>query len=85
MDIDGAMSMAYTPVEADDGYYLRVKVTYTDAHGSQMEMATTDMAVTSNRPPAFAEDATTREVAEDTADWHEHSVLRSRPWTPETR
>ena len=47
MDIDGAMSMAYTPVEADDGYYLMVKAMYTDAHGSQMEMATTDMAVTS--------------------------------------
>ena len=67
MDIDGATSMTYTPVKTDDSHYLRVKVTYTDAHGSQMEMATTDMAVTSNRPPAFADDDATREVAENTA------------------
>ena len=34
MDISGATSMSYTPVEADDGYYLRATVMYTDAYGS---------------------------------------------------
>ena len=48
MDIDGATMMSYTPVEADDGYYLRATATYTDAHGSKTEMATTAMAVISN-------------------------------------
>ena len=67
MDIDGATSMTYTPVEADDGYYLMVKAMYTDAHGSQREMATTNMKVTSNQPPAFAMDSTTRMIAENTA------------------
>ena len=34
MDITGATMMSYTPVAADDGYYLRATVTYTDGHGS---------------------------------------------------
>ena len=31
--INGAKSSSYTPVEADEGDYLRVTVTYTDGHG----------------------------------------------------
>ena len=47
MVIDGATMMSYTPVEADDGYYLMVKVMYTDGHGSGKEqMATTTGMVT---------------------------------------
>ena len=43
---DGAMS-SYTPMAADDGYHLMVKVSYTDGHGSSKEqMATTTAAVT---------------------------------------
>ena len=42
MDIDMATSMTYTPVEADEGYYLKATASYTDGHGSgKMEMATT--------------------------------------------
>ena len=26
--------MTYTPVEADEGYYLRATASYTDGHGS---------------------------------------------------
>ena len=42
MDIDMATSMTYTPVEADEGYYLKATASYTDGHGSgKMAMATT--------------------------------------------
>ena len=46
-NIVGATSMTYTPVEADDGYYLMATATYTDAYGSgKAERATTNSAVT---------------------------------------
>ena len=54
-------------MEADDGYYLMVEASYTDALGSQTASITTTMAVTSNQPPAFADDTATRTVAENTA------------------
>ena len=51
MDIAGATSMSYTPVAADEDYYLRATVTYTDGHGSgKTEMATTTAAVTAGDP-----------------------------------
>ena len=31
--IGGATRASYTPVEADDGMYLKITVTYTDGHG----------------------------------------------------
>ena len=34
MDIQGADSATYTPVETDDGYYLQATVSYTDGHGA---------------------------------------------------
>ncbi len=46
MDITGATGMSYMPVAADDGYYLRATVMYTDGHGpgqSAMSGATTSM------------------------------------------
>ena len=50
-DIEGATSMSYTPVAADEDYYLRATVTYTDGHGSdKTEMATTTAAVTAGDP-----------------------------------
>ncbi len=70
--ISGFTPNTYTPVEADEGSYLRVTVTYTDGHGS----AKTAQAVwpdpvraapEMNEPPTFADAATTREVAENTA------------------
>ena len=33
-DIDTATSMAYTPAEADEGYYLKVTASYTDGEGT---------------------------------------------------
>ena len=33
VDIEGATMASYTPVEADDGKYLRASVTYTDGEG----------------------------------------------------
>ena len=34
INISGAMSASYTPVEADEGDYLRATASYTDGHGS---------------------------------------------------
>ena len=46
-DISTATDAAYTPVEADDGYYLRATVSYTDGHGTgKSAMMVTDNAVT---------------------------------------
>ena len=47
MDIDGATMMTYTPVAADDGYYLKATAMYTDGHGSgKSAMETTTGMVT---------------------------------------
>lgn len=68
MNISEATMMAYTPVEADDGYYLMAKATYTDGYDSgNEEMATTTSAVVSNTAPMFADNTTTRTIAENTA------------------
>ena len=46
MDIDEATMMAYTPVAADDGYYLMAEAMYTDGHGAdKTAMAKTGSAV----------------------------------------
>ena len=51
VDIDGATMMTYTPVAADDGYYLMAEAMYTDGHGSgKMAMATSANAVTAGDP-----------------------------------
>ena len=70
--ISGATSASYTPVAADVGKYLRATASYTDGHGAgksaQAVSANTVMAATpANQAPAFATDAATLEVAEDTA------------------
>ena len=48
MDIDEATMMNYTPVEADEGYYLRATATYTDGYDSGNEAmdTTTRMVIT---------------------------------------
>ena len=50
----GAMTRTYTPVEADDGYYLRATVTYTDAIGpdrmAYSEATTGTVTVTAANP-----------------------------------
>ena len=58
----------YTPVESDVGMYLQAMASYTDGHGSgKSAMETSANMVTTNSPPMFADDTTTREVAENTA------------------
>ena len=59
-DIEGATSQKRTPVAADDGYYLRASVTYTDMFGSgKMVSAVTANTVeprtVSNAAPSFAD------------------------------
>ena len=66
-DIQDATMASYTPVEADDGKYLRATATYTDGYGADAAEVTGADAVTSNRPPAFATATTSRDVAENTA------------------
>ena len=51
--IANATSMSYTPVADDAGYYLMVKVMYTDGHGPRKEgMATTSNMVVAGDPVA---------------------------------
>ena len=47
MDISGATMDIYSPVDTDEGYYLRATVMYTDGHGSGKEemMLTADKVV----------------------------------------
>ena len=48
MDIDMATSMTYTPVEADEDYYLKATASYTDGHGSgKMAYEMTESSVVS--------------------------------------
>ena len=50
-DIDGATMMTYTPVAADDGYYLMAEAMYTDGHGpGKSAMKTTANMVTAGDP-----------------------------------
>ena len=67
--IGGADSATYTPVEADEDFYLRARVTYTDDRGSgKIAEGITDAPVPSiNRRPLFpdSEDGV-RTIAENT-------------------
>ena len=61
MEIEDATMVSYTPVAADNGYYLRATVNYTDGYGSDMAMADSMAAVSSiaiqgmASPPDYAE------------------------------
>ena len=70
--ISGADSNTYTPVEGDEGSYLRVTVTYTDGEGSGKTAQAVwpdpvQAAPEMNVAPTFANATATREVAENTA------------------
>ena len=71
-DIEGAASGSYTPAAADVDKYLRVRVTYTDGHGSDKELSHTAtnqvrVAPGTNNGPQFSDTTTTRSVQENTA------------------
>ena len=54
-DIDGATSSTYTPMAADEGYYLRATANYDDGHGSdKMAYGTTTAAVAAGIPADLA-------------------------------
>ena len=59
MDIDGATSMSYTPVVADDEYHLRAKAMYTDGHGpgKSVMKTTANMVMTGGDPLVVEYDA----------------------------
>ena len=64
-DITGATSASYTPVDSDQGYYLRAAVSYTDGYGGDNAAATTGKAVGYNSAPDFGDAPVTREVPEN--------------------
>ena len=54
-DIDGATSDTYTPMAADEGYYLRATASYDDGHGmDKMAEGTTTAAVAAGIPADLA-------------------------------
>ena len=54
-DIDGATSSTYTPMAADEGYYLRATANYDDGHGSgKTASGTTTAAVAAGIPADLA-------------------------------
>ena len=59
MDIDGATAMSYTPVAADDGYYLMAEAMYTDGHGpgKSVMKTTANMVMTGGDPLVVEYDA----------------------------
>ena len=66
--IGGATRASYTPVEADEGMYLKITVTYTDGHGPNKTATASAMVLPpSNSPPRFSETAPTRSIAENSA------------------
>ena len=67
-NISGAASSSYTPTVADEDFYLRATVTYTDRRGGKSAEAVTDGAVPSeNRRPRFPSTETgERAVPENT-------------------
>ena len=72
MDITGATDAAYMVMEGDTGYYLRVMATYTDAVGTDMDMAysmpTMEISATpANTAPMFDTETAERMVPENTA------------------
>ena len=69
--ISGETSASYTPVAVDVDNYLRVKVTYTDGHGSgKMAYVVSDLVVRveppANSAPEFSAATATRSVDENT-------------------
>ena len=66
--IGGATRASYTPVEADEGMYLKITVTYTDDQGPNKTATAGAMVLPpSNSPPRFSETAPTRSIAENSA------------------
>ena len=52
MEVDNATTTAYTPMDADDGHYLKATVTYTDGHGSDKRSRGDDNCHGDRRRPA---------------------------------
>ena len=89
--ISGETSASYTPVAGDVDNYLRVKVTYTDGHGSgKMAYVVSDLVVRveppSNNAPSFQSSTATRSVNENTPSGRNvgASVIATDPDTNDT-
>ena len=81
INISGATSSSYTPVDTDRGFYLRASVTYTDRRGAgkSAEAFTTEQVFGANRSPTFPSAENGRAaVAENTRAGVEHRRPRGR-------
>ena len=69
INISGATSSSYTPVDTDRGFYLRASVTYTDRRGAgKSAEAFTEQVFGENRRPTFpSTENGQRSIAENTA------------------
>ena len=71
VNITGATAATYMPVDEDEGYYLRVQVSYTGVFGTSKSLRTISNQVEkreTNEPPAFEGGTTTsRTIVENTA------------------
>ena len=69
INISGATSSSYTPVDTDRDFYLRASVTYTDRRGpGKSAQAFTEQVFGENRPPTFpSTENGQRSIAENTA------------------
>ena len=65
--ITGATSSSYTPAATDEGYYLRVTVTYTDGYsaGKSRSVVAENRVEPENTAPTFPTSSTTRELPEN--------------------
>ena len=67
-NVSGADTAAYSPVQADEGKWLRATVVYTDPFGSDKTAESVPLGpVVSDSVPQFASGAVSRSVAEDAA------------------
>ncbi|WP_420623686.1 cadherin domain-containing protein [Candidatus Poriferisodalis sp.] len=71
-DIAGATTGSYTPVAADEGYHLRVEVSYLDGTGTGTDTMAAETAfptraapIALNKAPDFGDDPVARSVAEN--------------------
>ena len=76
-DIAGTTTGSYTPVAADEGYHLRVEVSYLDGTGTgtdtvaaETPFPTRAAPIAPNNAPDFGDDPVARAVAENSAARH---------------
>ena len=88
--ISGATSASYAPVPADVGRFLKATASYEDPQGSgktaeAVSAGATATAGSANNEPAFADETTSRTVAENTEEARTSATRSAPPTMPATR